>query len=146
MSNRNVRDQLFRRRVDDGYGVANVVSAVDAISRGRDAQTTGASPGGNNRYLVGGGINHVHLPRGLVRDICEASIGREQDVFAPIPGKIDNVKDGICCRINNIDGAPQTMLAALMHNEKTRTIWRDSFLSGPFAHRDSGNVRLRHRV
>ena len=36
--------------------------------------------------LIGSGINHVHFSHGLVRDICRASIRREQDVFEPLPG------------------------------------------------------------
>ena len=84
LSNRNVRDQCFRRCVDDGYVVAPVVGAVDAVTRGRDAQATGGGTGGNIRLLVGGGINHVHFSHGLVRDICGASIRREQDVFEPM--------------------------------------------------------------
>src|SRR6516165_1275858 len=92
-SNRNGRDHLLRRRVDGGYGVVPVVGDVDAVTRGRDAKTTGGTPGGNIRYLVGGGINHVHFSLGIVRDICEASIRREQDVFAPMPGEKDSGDD-----------------------------------------------------
>ena len=39
VSGRDGRDQLFRRRVDDGYGAAIVVGDVDAVTRGRDAKT-----------------------------------------------------------------------------------------------------------
>src|SRR5438034_3950956 len=59
-SNRNGGDHLLRRRVDGGYGVGPVVGDVDAVTRGRDAKTTGGTRGGDSRYLVGGGINHVH--------------------------------------------------------------------------------------
>src|SRR4029450_2733599 len=100
------RDHLLRRRVDDGYGAWRtvVVSDVDAVTRGRDGKTTGARPGGNSRYLVGGGINHVHFSQGIVRDICEASIQREQDVFGPLPGDKDSFDDSIGCRINDLNG------------------------------------------
>ena len=70
-----------------------MVGDVDAVTRGRDAKTTGASPGRDTRYLVGGGINHVHFSTGRVRDICEASIQREQDVFARMPGDKDSGDD-----------------------------------------------------
>src|SRR5207244_2354445 len=92
-SNRNGRDHLLRRRVDGGYGVDLDVSDVDAVTRVRDAKTTGASPGGNTRYLVGGGINHVHFSIGEVRDIRGASIERKQDVFGPMPGNKDSGDD-----------------------------------------------------
>src|SRR5881296_1030330 len=92
-SNRNGRDHLLRRRVDNGYGGGIVVADVDAVTRGRDGKTTGARLGGNTRYLVGGGINHVHFSQGIVRDICEASIQREQDVFGPLPEDKDSGDD-----------------------------------------------------
>ena len=92
-SNSNGRDHLVRRRVDNGYGGAIVVSSVEAVTRGSEGKTTAARPGGNTRYLVGGGINHVHLSRGIVRDICEASIRRELDGFGPLPGDKDSGDD-----------------------------------------------------
>src|SRR5882757_3827188 len=64
--NRNGRDQLFRRCVDDGYGIDLVVGGVDAVTRGRDAKTTGATPGGDIRYLVSGGVNHVHFSIAII--------------------------------------------------------------------------------
>jgi len=144
-SNRNGRDHLLCRRVDRGYGVVPVVGDVDAVTRGRDAKTTGSTSGGDIRYLVGGSINHVHFSLGSVRDICEASIQREQDVFALMPGEKDCGEELIGYRINDGDGAAFTE-RSLMHHKKTSTIRRDTALSRYIVHRDGGNVSVRHRV
>ena len=92
-SNRNGRDDSLRRRVDGGYGVVPVVGDVDAVTRGRDAKMTGFTPRGDTVYGVGRGRNHVHFSLGIVRDICEASIRREQDVFAQMPWEKDSGDD-----------------------------------------------------
>ena len=48
-SGRDGRDQLLRRRVDGEYGIVVVVGGIDTVTRGRDANTTGATPGGDCR-------------------------------------------------------------------------------------------------
>ena len=137
----------MRRRVDNGYGAAVVVCDVDSVARGGHAKTTWAIANGDTCYSVGGGINHVHCVIGKVRDICEASIRREQDLFGPMPGNNDSSDDLIGCRINDLDGTLiRDASTMLMQDEKTVAIRRDSALSWYPIHRDGSSVRARHRV
>ena len=64
----------MRLCVDDGHGIAQEVGDEHAIARGRDGKTAGASRSGNRLHLVSGGLNHVHCPLVIARDVGEAEI------------------------------------------------------------------------
>jgi hypothetical protein len=111
--------------------------------RGRDGKTSGAGCSRDRSHLVAGGINHVHCPLGIVRDVGGASVQRKQDVFGLVPADKDIGDDLIGCRINDGDVGAQ-----LMYEEESSAIRGDRALlrSGLGAQRDRGGGCERDRI